>query len=85
MLVDKTKDLKKKKQLLLVLMYYYNGTVHESFLDFKQATELDTMPRELGQGYDGASVMSGRHSGVAAKIKAKNKSGFLCALQRTLS
>ncbi len=32
-------DLKKKEQLSLVLRYYYNGAVHESFLDFKQATE----------------------------------------------
>ncbi len=40
-IVDETRDLKKKEQLSLVLRYYYNGAVHESFLDFKQATELD--------------------------------------------
>lgn len=30
----------------------------------------------VGQGYDGASVMSGRHSGVAARIKAKTNHAF---------
>ncbi len=40
-IVDETRDLKKKEQLSLVLRYYYNGAVHESFLEFKQATELD--------------------------------------------
>ncbi len=30
----------------------------------------------MGQGYDGASVMSGRHSGVAARIKAKTNHAF---------
>ena len=37
-IADETKDLKKKEQLSLVLRYYYNGAVHESFLDFQQAT-----------------------------------------------
>ena len=40
-IADETKDLKKKEQLSLVLRYYYNGAVHESFLDFQQATRLD--------------------------------------------
>ncbi|XP_041834348.1 zinc finger MYM-type protein 1-like [Melanotaenia boesemani] len=30
----------------------------------------------VGQGYDGASVMSGRHSGVSARIKAEAKYAF---------
>ncbi len=30
----------------------------------------------MGQGYDGASVMSGRHSGVAARFKAKTNHAF---------
>ncbi|ROL52542.1 Zinc finger MYM-type protein 1 [Anabarilius grahami] len=93
-IVDETRDLKKKEQLSLVLRYYYNGAVHESFLDFKQATELDAegltqkiiqcletygleyRSNLVGQGYDGASVMSGRHSGVAARIKAKTNHAF---------
>lgn len=33
--------MKKKEQLSLVLRYSYNGAVHESFLDFQQATRLD--------------------------------------------
>ncbi len=102
-IVDETRDLKKKEQLSLVLRYYYNGAVHESFLEFKQATDLDAegltqkiiqcletygleyRSNLVGQGYDGASVMSGRRSGVAARIKAKTNHAFLCALLRTLS
>ncbi len=93
-ILDETRDLKKKEQLSLVLRYYYNGAVHESFLDFKQATELDAegltqkiiqcletygleyRSNLVGQGYDGASVMPGRHSGVAARIKAKTNQAF---------
>ena len=30
----------------------------------------------VGQGYDGASVMSGKHSGVAARIKTEAKTAF---------
>ena len=42
-IADETKDLKKKEQLSLVLRYYYNGAVHESFLDFQRASELDAV------------------------------------------
>uniref|UniRef100_A0A8C2HAB0 Uncharacterized protein n=1 Tax=Cyprinus carpio TaxID=7962 RepID=A0A8C2HAB0_CYPCA len=90
-ITDETKDLKKKEQFSLVLRYYYNGAVHESFLDFQQATRLDAegikdkiihcferygleyRSNLVGQGYDGASVMSGKHSGVAARIKTDAK------------
>lgn len=90
-IADETKDLKKKEQLSLVLRYYYNGAVHESFLDFQQATRLDAEGLKdkiihclerygleyrsnlVGQGYDGASVMSGKHSGVAARIETDAK------------
>lgn len=90
-IADETKDLKKKEQLSLVLRYYYKGAVHESFLDFQQATRLDAEGLKdkiihclerygleyrynlIGQGYDGASVMSGKHSGVAARIKTDAK------------
>uniref|UniRef100_A0A671M6X3 DUF4371 domain-containing protein n=1 Tax=Sinocyclocheilus anshuiensis TaxID=1608454 RepID=A0A671M6X3_9TELE len=93
-IVDETTYLKKKEQLSLVLRYYYNGAVHESFLDFKQATALDAegLAQKIiqclerygleyrsnlaGQGYDGASVTSGRHSGVAARIKSKTNHAF---------
>lgn len=30
-----------RKQQLLVLRYYYYSAVHENFLDFNQATELN--------------------------------------------
>lgn len=41
LLLIEAKDLKKKDKLSLVLRYYVNGTVHESFLEFQQATQLD--------------------------------------------
>ncbi len=90
-IADETKDLDKKEQLSLVLRYYYNGVVHESFLDFQQATRLDAEGLKdkivyclerygldyrsnfIGQGYDGASVMSGKHSGGAARLKTDAK------------
>lgn len=93
-IADETKDLKKKEQPSLVLCYYYNGAVHESFLDFQEATRLDTEGLKdkiihslerygleyrsnlVGQGYDGESVMSGKHSGVAARIKTDAKHAF---------
>ncbi len=37
---------------------------------------MDYRSNLVGQGYDGASVMSGRHSGVAARIKAKTNHAF---------
>ena len=92
-IADETKDLK-KEQLSLVLRYYYNGAVHESFLDFQQATRLDAEGLKdkiihclerygleyrtnlVGQGYDGASVMSGKHSGLEARIKTGAKHAF---------
>ena len=93
-IADETKDLKKSEQLSLVLRYYYNGAVHESFIDFQRASELDAAGLSkkiiqclerygldyksnlVGQGYDGAAVMSGRCNGVAARIKAEAKHAF---------
>uniref|UniRef100_A0A667Z4Q8 TTF-type domain-containing protein n=1 Tax=Myripristis murdjan TaxID=586833 RepID=A0A667Z4Q8_9TELE len=93
-IADETKDLKKSEQLSLVLRCYYNGAVHESFLDFQRASELDAAGLSqkiiqclerygldyksnlVGQGYDGATVMSGRCSGVAAWIKAEARHAF---------
>lgn len=40
-IADETKDLKKSEPLSLELRYYYDGAVHESFLDFQRASELD--------------------------------------------
>ncbi len=36
-IADETKDLQKKEQVSLIIRYYYNGTIHESFLDFRRA------------------------------------------------
>uniref|UniRef100_A0A1A8LDK7 DUF4371 domain-containing protein n=1 Tax=Nothobranchius pienaari TaxID=704102 RepID=A0A1A8LDK7_9TELE len=40
-IADESKDLQKKEQLSLVVRYYYNGEVHESFLCFQHAEQLD--------------------------------------------
>lgn len=71
-----TKDMSKKEQMSVVLRYYYDGVVRESFLGFSEAKHLDVSCLEkfglkyrenlVGQGYDGASVMSGNCFGVQA-------------------
>uniref|UniRef100_A0A8C2DXL4 TTF-type domain-containing protein n=1 Tax=Cyprinus carpio TaxID=7962 RepID=A0A8C2DXL4_CYPCA len=93
-IADESKDLQKKEQLSLVVRYYYRGAIHESFLDFQHAQDLDAKGLSdkiiqclekyglnykenlIGQGYDGAAVMSGKHSGVAARIQAEAKQAF---------
>lgn len=84
--MDETKDVRKSEQLSLVLRYFHHGEIHESFLQFESAENLDAASltekiltslerngldyREhlMGQCYDGASVMSGKNSGVAKRI-----------------
>lgn len=89
LLADETMDPSKKEQLSWVLRYYYDAAVYESFLDFQQADNLDAASLTtmiistldgleyrchlVGQGYDGASVMSGKHSSVSARIKEEAK------------
>lgn len=93
-IADESKDLQKKEQLSLVVRYYYSGAIHESFLDFQHAQDLDAKGLSdkiiqclekyglnykenlIGQGYDGAAVMSGKHLGVAARIQAEAKQVF---------
>ncbi|XP_056453653.1 zinc finger MYM-type protein 1-like isoform X2 [Gadus chalcogrammus] len=41
-----------------------------------ESYELQYKSNLVGQGYDGASVMSGKHSGVAARIKTEAKTAF---------
>uniref|UniRef100_A0A3B5B968 DUF4371 domain-containing protein n=1 Tax=Stegastes partitus TaxID=144197 RepID=A0A3B5B968_9TELE len=38
----------------------------------------------VGQGYDGASVMSGRHNGVSARMKLRLSRLFMCTVTHTL-
>lgn len=40
-IVDETKDVQKKKQMSFALRYYYNGVVHENFLEFEVAEQMD--------------------------------------------
>lgn len=71
----------------MVLRYYYSGAIHELFLHFESANQvelgllkkmihimleshgLEYKENFVGQAYDGASVMSGVHAGVQARIK----------------
>lgn len=41
---------------------------------------LDYRKHLVGQAYDGASVMSGKNTGVQARIKAEAPFSFLCSL-----
>ena len=50
----------------------YNTGISE-LVSQMQTLALDYKNRLVGQGYDGASVMSGKHRGVAALIKAEAK------------
>lgn len=67
-----------------VLRYYYSGLVCESFLTFEAAEHLDAAELSqkilqilqkcdhlVGQAHDGASVMSGKNTGVQARIKSE--------------
>nr|XP_054607093.1 zinc finger MYM-type protein 1-like [Nothobranchius furzeri] len=40
-IVDETRDVQKKEQIYFVLRYYYSGVVHESFLEFEVAEQMD--------------------------------------------
>ncbi|KAF7230313.1 tenascin-R-like, partial [Nothobranchius furzeri] len=40
-IVDETRDVQKKEQISFVLRYYYSGVVHESFLEFEVAEQMD--------------------------------------------
>ena len=84
-LADESKDCSKTEQSAIVIRYVSvkDGTVHERFLTFVEASSLDAkslteyilttlnldMEALVSQGYDGASVMSGRCSGVQQRVK----------------
>ena len=59
-MADETKDVSKSEQISFTLRYYYN--VNKNNL--------------IGQAYDGAAVMSCKHSGVQARIKEQAKFAF---------
>ena len=48
----------------------------EKIVNTLQGYGLEYREQLIGQGYDGASVMSGRHSGVSARIQALAKHAF---------
>ncbi|XDV31283.1 hypothetical protein PO909_034004 [Leuciscus waleckii] len=93
-IVDETKDIQKKEQISFVLRYFYEGAVHESFIEFSEADQLDAgalsekiicffekhgleyKKNLVGQGYDGAAVMSGVRAGVQAKVREVAKHSF---------
>ncbi|GBN70321.1 Zinc finger MYM-type protein 1, partial [Araneus ventricosus] len=84
-LADETKDLSKKEQLSIAVRYLYDGNIHEEFLCIEELETLDAeglsskiinvmkdrvnFQNCIGQAYDGASVVSGKHAGVNAIIK----------------
>jgi hypothetical protein len=84
-MVDESRDLSRKEQLSLCVRYLHDGTIHECFLGFFPAEELNAkmlaqlileelkkngidIKQCVGQCYDGASVMSGCHTGVQSRI-----------------
>lgn len=88
LLVDETKDVRKQEQLSIALRYLHNNVVHEEFVGFFEADELNSnslvkkikekmdelgvpISNCVGQGYDGASVMSGVNKGVQTIIREK--------------
>lgn len=74
LLVDKTEDISKTKQLSVVLCYYIQSSIHERFVGFKLAKQLNAssllnytkeiLQKCLAQTYNGAAVMSGKLNGV---------------------
>ena len=60
------------------------GTISEKLIKLLQPFELDPL-KWVGQGYDGASVMSGIHRGVQAQMKRagyRNATCVHCASHR---
>ena len=75
-LADETKDASKQEQLSIAIRYVECSSVVERFLTFAIEYILDTLAlhnldvsKIVSQGYDGASVMSGRCSGVQQRIR----------------
>ena len=91
-LADATKDLQKKEQMSIVLRYYYNRESFLCFqaVDSLNADGLSQMiisclescgledyrNNLVGQGYDGAAVMSGKRSGVCTRIQRNARFAF---------
>lgn len=72
-MADETKDVSKSEQISFTLMYNYNGSIKESFLHFESTERLDaaSLTGKILKSleYDGAAIMSGKHSGVQARTK----------------
>lgn len=77
---DETKDVSKSEQISFTLMYNYNGSIKESFLHFESAERLDaaSLTGKIVKSleYDGAAIMSGKHSGVQVRTKSQVKFAF---------
>ena len=87
LLADETKDLSKKEQLSTAVRYLHDDAIHEEFLYIQELESLDAegltssilnalegkinFKKCIGQAYDGASVVSGKHAGVNAFIKER--------------
>ena len=85
LLPTKTKDFAKQEQMSFVIRFVdmSKGEIHEHFVIYVEAKSLDATSlssdllskfdldcsKIVSQGYDGASVMSGRCAGVQAKVR----------------
>ncbi|KAK0145615.1 Zinc finger MYM-type protein 1 [Merluccius polli] len=73
-IADESKDLQKKEQLSLVDLDAKGLSV--KIIQCLEKYGLNYKDNLIGQGYDGAAVMSGKHSGVAARIQSEAKQAF---------
>lgn len=88
-LADDTKDKSKKEQMSICVRYVYENCIFERFLCFAQVIDLTseglcnvlcTKIKELGinaicvgQGYDGAAVMSGKVAGLQERFRKEHE------------
>ena len=88
-LADEVKDACKKPEGVQIagfieLKNMDAGIIFEKLIMLLQPFEVDPLKR-VGQGYDGASVMSGIHGGVQARMKGagyRNAIHVFCASHR---
>ncbi|XP_065645747.1 zinc finger MYM-type protein 1-like [Hydra vulgaris] len=85
-IVGSTPDISHVDQLSVIFRYCLNGNVYERFFCFLQIKShdgkslitdiLDLLERYTGQAYDNASNMSGKYSGLQARLKERSELAF---------
>ncbi len=91
--MDETKDSKKNSLVLRYyyngavhesFLYFQKADcldaagLTENIINCPERYGLDYRSNLVGQGYDGASVMSGKHAGVSARIKTEKNMHSMC-------